>query len=118
MKTTFLVLILSIITNLNSYSNSKLTENQKIDKLIEYVAGLNDATFIRNGSEHTAKEAANHLKRKRDWIGDDLKTAKQFIEKAATKSSFSGKYYMIKFKDGRKIKNCELLYQKLKEIEK
>lgn len=37
-----------------------ISEEQKIEKLISYVE-KSDALFIRNGTEYTAKEAAEHL---------------------------------------------------------
>ncbi|HJW72171.1 MAG TPA: DUF5329 family protein, partial [Geothrix sp.] len=40
------------------------TEAQKIEALIQGVASLQGAAFIRNGSEHTPREAADHLRLK------------------------------------------------------
>ena len=37
-------------------------EQKKIDFLISSVETLKGATFIRNGTEHTGKEAADHLR--------------------------------------------------------
>ena len=81
-------------------------EQARIAFLIDSIASLEGAVFIRNGTEHSATEAAQHLANKlaraqssffapakADW------TAELFIEKLATKSSISGKPYIIRFND-------------------
>lgn len=94
-----------------------LTEKQKIDVLINTVRQLKDATFVRNGSEYDCDAAAKHLRTKVDYAGDQIKTAKQFIDELATKSSQSGKLYIIKFKDGTEKPCGTFLSAKLDEIE-
>ncbi|MFN5921379.1 MAG: DUF5329 family protein [Bacteroidota bacterium] len=94
-----------------------LTETQKTDHLIAYVASLDGAVFIRNGSEHSAKAAAEHLQMKREKAGTRITTAIDFIEKIAAKSSISGKPYQIRFADGKTF-TCEtVLKVELKRLE-
>lgn len=95
----------------------KLTENQKIESLIKIVAELKDAKFIRNGKEHDAKTAADHLRKKWDYAKKEVKTARDFIDKIATKSYLGGKPYLIRFADGREFKAADYLSERLKEIE-
>ena len=94
-----------------------LTEKQKIDQLISYIAKLDKSKFVRNGTEYSAKDAAEHLSMKREKAGIRIKTAKDFISMVASKSSMSGKPYQIKFGDG-KTENTEIvLMRELKRIE-
>jgi hypothetical protein len=53
--------------------------------------------FKRNGSWHTAEEAQAHLRRKLDYLVDRgaVASTEQFIERAATQSSISGKPYQV-----------------------
>ncbi len=53
--------------------------------------------FQRNGSWHDAAEARAHLQRKYDYLlkKDKVDSAEQFIERAASQSSMSGKPYRI-----------------------
>ncbi len=95
-----------------------LTERQKIDKLIDIVANLENATFIRNDDEHSAKEAAAHMRRKLNAAGGRIKTAAQFIEHIASKSSTSGKLYRIRFSDGKELPSGEFLLSQLDRIER
>jgi len=54
--------------------------------------------FKRNGSWHSAVEAQAHLRRKLDYLVDKgaVASAEQFIERAASQSSMSGKAYQVK----------------------
>ena len=94
------------------------TERQKIEVLIKHVEGLKDAVFVRNGSEYSAKNAAKFLRGKWDSNKASIKTAKDFIEKAASESSTTGKPYLIRFKDGKETKSGVYLLAELKKLER
>lgn len=95
----------------------ELSEAQKIERLIGSIESLKDAKFRRNGSDYSAKEAADHLRRKLSAAGDKVKTAEQFIEHLATKSSVSGEAYEIRYADGRVVKTADFLRAELKKLE-
>lgn len=94
----------------------KLTEAQKIEYLIAFIA-KQDGVFIRNGSEYTPSQAAEHLRMKWNKAEKMIKTADDFIAKLATNSSVSGKPYLIKFKTGRSTQLAPLLRLELKRLE-
>lgn len=113
-----LVTLLPLLVAINAEPDPpKLTEDQKIESLIKIVAELKDATFVRNGKEHDAKAAAEHLRKKWNYARKEVKTARDFIEKIATKSYIGGQLYFIRFKDGREVKSGDYLSERLKEIE-
>lgn len=93
-----------------------LTEQQKIDLLYQEIRTTR-AIFIRNGIEYDSEKAVSHLKRKHDYAGDRIKTARQFIKYLATESSMTGVAYKIKFPDGRVVESGPYLLQVLKRIE-
>lgn len=99
-------------------TTKKLTEKEKIDHLINYIKNLQGATFIRNGDEYPAKDAAEHLQMKRRKAGDRVKTAREFIDGLASESYISGKEYQIRMKDGKTYKSREVLMRELERIEK
>ena len=92
-------------------------EKEKIEVLIKHVEGLTDAKFVRNGQEYDAKTAARFMRGKWDANDDEIKTAKDFIEKAASESSTTGKPYLIRFKDGKEVKSREYLLAELKKLD-
>ena len=95
-----------------------MTEKEKIEALISIVENLEGATFIRNGDEHTCADAAEHMRRKWKWKGDDIETARDFIQVAAAKSSTSGKAYVIRFEDGKEVTSEVFLTAELDKLEK
>jgi Family of unknown function (DUF5329) len=71
----------------------------EIDELISYV-GTSGVRFIRNGTEHSGAEGAQHLRDKLARAGNRVKTTEDFIAGIASKSYISGKPYLVKFADG------------------
>lgn len=57
--------------------------------------------FQRNGSWYGAAEARAHLQRKYDYLlkKGKVDTAEQFIQRAASESSMSGRAYRVKCQD-------------------
>lgn len=110
-------IFLFIATQVNAQTTKKLTEPQKIEYLIVFIS-KQDGAFVRNGSEYTPGQAAEHLRMKWKKGGSAIKTANDFIEKLATNSSMSGKPYLIKFKNGRTAQLGPLLRLELARIEK
>lgn len=96
----------------------KLTEEEKITKLILHIKNLKGATFIRNGNAYTPAQAAEHLTMKRKKADSKVKTAIEFIVYCASKSSSTGKYYLVKFSEEKTIKAIDFLLEELKRIEK
>jgi hypothetical protein len=93
-----------------------LSERAKIDRLLDTVR-TSGIVFIRNGSEYDAMKAAEHLQTKLDAAGSEVKTATDFIDKLATKSSMSGEPYTVRLKDGSEMLSRDWLVARLKEIE-
>lgn len=72
------------------------TARREIAGLVGALDG-SQCRFQRNGSWHDAAEARAHLQRKYDYLlkKDKVDSAEQFIERAASQSSMSGKPYRI-----------------------
>lgn len=97
-------------------SHRPLEEQKKIEAVLSAMVESN-ATFVRNGAEHSAVEAVEHLKKKLDYAGDRVQTARDFIEGLASKSSFSGQPYYVKLANGQQLPSSEWLYQQLNQLE-
>ncbi len=68
---------------------------------INYLLGLikqSGCEFFRNGTWYDAQQAQAHLREKFDVLAatDQIKTTEDFIEKAASNSSMSGRPYQIR----------------------
>ena len=91
-------------------------DTTQIEALISSIEGLKDASFVRNGSDYDAKTAAKFLRGKWNSHKKEIVTASDFIEKAASMSSTSGKPYLIRFKDGKEVKCGDFLKEQLEKL--
>ncbi len=79
-------------------------QNAEIQHLLEFIGGT-DCTFIRNGKEYDGLQARDHISGKYDHVKRWIKTTEDFIFKIASRSSLSGKHYLIRCQ-GKK-QDCE-----------
>jgi hypothetical protein len=93
------------------------TEREKIEALIKHVEGLQDARFVRNGTEYGARDAARFLRAKWEAGTANVRTAKDFVEKVASVSSTTGMPYLIRLKGGKEMKGRDYLLAELKKLE-
>jgi hypothetical protein len=89
----------------------------EIDELITYVQ-MSGVRFIRNGSEYSGAQGAEHLRDKMARAGNRVKTTDDFINGIASKSYLSGKPYLVKFPDGHTQPTGEWLRAHLTEMRK
>ncbi len=87
-------------------------EQEKIYYLLDKIEE-SGAIFVRNGAEHTSKKAREHLELKLQRGAKYAKTAEDFIENLASKSSFTGESYTMKFPDGKEVKSGDWLREQL-----
>ncbi len=90
----------------------------EIDALMSKLSTSN-CQFERNGSWHDAADARAHLARKLAYIEkrrETLASAEQFIEFAASKSSFSGKPYRVKCGAAEPLPSSAWLTRELKAL--
>ena len=88
----------------------------EIEDLLRYVASMDGASFVRNGDVHAPKEAEAHLRLKWTKQKSQIATAEDFVRLCGTKSSISGKAYLIRFKDGHEENAADVLLRQLQLI--
>lgn len=116
MFSTAILLTCNLLAHPGSALAAAPAEQHRIDLLLTAIGKQDDLVFIRNGSEHTAEEAVNHLKRKMRSAGNKISTAEEFIDHLATGSSFSGKPYTIR-KPGKEPEPAgAFLHRLLREV--
>ncbi len=82
----------------------------EVSHLLAYLAGSN-CQFNRNGSWYPAPDAAAHLKKKYDYLVDKgaIGSSEAFIELGASKSSVSGKPYLVKCGQAQPVESAPWL---------
>lgn len=90
---------------------------REIDRLITAL-GQCGCQFQRNGSWYDADDAQAHLRKKYDWLvkRDMVASAEQFIERAGSQSSISGKPYQVRCGAGPAVTSASWLSARLAEI--
>jgi Family of unknown function (DUF5329) len=86
----------------------------EVNFLLGYVDGSGCA-FYRNGSWYDAKSAQTHLRDKYNYLVARglINTTTEFIERAATESSFSGQAYEVKCNGGGAVTSSQWLRDEL-----
>jgi hypothetical protein len=78
-------------------------ERATIEWLIDRVAALPELRFVRNGRAYDAAAAARFLRGKWEANAADVTSVEAFIAVVATRSSTTGRPYLIRFPDGREV---------------
>jgi hypothetical protein len=91
----------------------------EVSFLLGYVEGSGCA-FNRNGSWHDSKAAQLHLREKYNYLmaRNLINNTEDFIENAATESSFSGKPYEVKCNGGPTVTSNQWLREELARLRK
>ncbi|BEP47314.1 YfeK family protein [Variovorax sp. V116] len=92
------------------------SEQKLIDTLILRVSKMTTMTFMRNGDEHNAADAAKHMQAKFDHFKDEITTAEDFIDRCASRSEMTGKPYKIKMPNGSMRDANEFLNAELRTL--
>ena len=98
-------------------ANADIPKEQKIevDHLLNFVKN-SSCQINRNGKYHKGNKAVSHIERKYDYFRDDIGTTEEFIEYSATKSTMSGKFYLVRCGSADAVKTKEWLLKELKRF--
>lgn len=94
-----------------------ISSRQEIDLLLEKL-GNSSCEFYRNGTWHGAGKAQAHLQKKLAYLIDkhQVGSAEEFIETGASKSSVSGKPYLVRCNKQPEIPSAVWLQKELDSI--
>lgn len=89
----------------------------EVSFLLGYVDG-SECQFYRNGTWHNAQDAQTHLRDKYKWLRarNMINTTEDFIDRAATQSSFSGLAYAVACNGGASIPSNQWLRAELARL--
>ena len=106
----YLVLfIIAYVISVPVFGSDMLTEIEHILTFVEKT----ECQFERNGKMYTGENAVEHIRKKYHYYKDKIDSTERFIELSATKSTISGKHYMILCKGNPKITSQEWLLLEL-----
>lgn len=101
--------VLMFTYNVNANSESEISH------LLKFVENT-PCQYERNGDLYQGQEAATHIQKKYTYYQDDIKISEDFIRLAASKSSISGKVYMVHCPNQPSITSAKWLTLELKRF--
>jgi hypothetical protein len=112
---------LGILLALGSLPAARGAPPQNAQVEINYLLasiGASSCEFYRNGVWYDSNRAAEHLRSKYDFLAerDQIQTAEDFIDKAATSSSMSGEQYQIKCGDAAPVSTHQWMLEALAHL--
>ncbi len=112
-----LVLVALSLLPLLAWSAQPPQAEREVNQLITAL-GQSGCQFQRNGNWYPADEAQSHLRRKYDYLRrrNLVDSAEQFIQRAGTESSMSGKAYQVRCPGKPVVTSAAWLNAKLGDI--
>jgi hypothetical protein len=103
---------LSVVPSVPAWAEPRTGD--EVQHLLDYL-GRSGCQFNRNGDWHDARAARDHLQEKYDYLKkrDLVPDAQAFIERAASKSSMSGKPYQVRCGNGQPVPSARWLGDEL-----
>ena len=101
------LLLLAILLSSTSYAaDRKDIMEKEIQHLFDHLKN-SDCEFNRNGKWYNAEEAVEHINNKYQYLIKKglINSTEQFIDRAASESSMSGKPYVVKCAQSKPIKS-------------
>jgi hypothetical protein len=110
-------LAISLLAATAVFSSFAAQARTEVEQLLSRLAA-SGCRFQRNGSWYNAAEARSHLAKKYQYLQDKRpqSTAEDFIALAASKSSASGKPYLVKCADQREVPSADWMTAQLKQL--
>jgi len=90
-------------------------QKPEIDHLLDFVQN-SGCTIDRNGKTYSASEAISHIQKKYSYFKSDIETTEDFIALSATKSTLSGRYYLVSCDGAEQIRTQDWLLRELGEF--
>ena len=116
--TSALLLVMLLTAGASSWAATPSTAARaEIDHLLAYVE-KSGCRFDRNDTWHDSREASAHLAKKERYLEErgQIATAEDFVAKAATKSSMSGKPYTVRCGSAPAVTSAEWLSAELRQF--
>ena len=93
-------------------------EHLRIQALIHRVEKMSSMRFLRNGTAHSAAEAAEHMQAKYAYFKDKIATAEDFVDLCASRSEMTRQPYMVKIGDAAPVEAASFLKDELRTLRK
>jgi histidinol phosphatase-like PHP family hydrolase len=110
-----ILLVMGLLSSAMTVAEPAEPYQLEVEQLITALA-QSGCDFERNGSRHSAADAADHMRLKLRRGGKYVTSSETFIARLASKSSWTGKAYMIYCPATKPLPSADWLRRRLAEI--
>ena len=107
-----LLLIALLFLSFDSLADVPAEQKAEVEYLINYLQE-SDCRMVRNGKSYDGADGANHVRRKYSYFRDKISSTEDFIEYSATRSTMSGKYYLVECPGEESMRSQDWLLREL-----
>ncbi len=115
MKRQVVMVAIAVTTFLSVDARSDVSDagRHEVFHLLEFLRS-SDCAMERNGKRYESEDAYSHVRKKYEYFQDKIRTAEDFVEYSASKSTMSGKYYYVFCKDEPAVLTRDWLLEELR----
>jgi len=106
--------VILLLSASHAYADVPSEKQHEVQHLMQFVKS-SGCQIVRNGSAHNAVDALKHIQKKYDYFKDDISTSEEFIAYSATKSTMTGRYYLVECVGKETVKTRDWLLQELQQ---
>ncbi len=88
------IFAVSLLYSVSVLSDVGESQRDEVRHLLDFVRDSGCA-MERNGKRYSGEDAYTHIRKKYHYFRDEIQSSEDFIEYSATKSTLSGKYYLV-----------------------
>lgn len=116
LKTCIIIAAIVLIVPYSSFSGEKRA-SEEIAYLLQFLAD-SDCEFNRNGTWYQGEKVVDHIKRKYNYLlkKNLVDSTESFIDRAASKSSMSGRPYTVRCGVGEPVASGVWFREELKRL--
>jgi hypothetical protein len=107
-----MVTIFAMSLIVSAQADVPLAQRAEVEHLLKFLR-TSPCQMERNGARHAGEKAYEHVMTKYEYFRKDIRTTEQFVALSATKSTMSGKYYMVYCPGRRPIRAQDWLLAEL-----
>jgi hypothetical protein len=112
-----LFIVLIVLPSVSYAADSRDKMEKEIQHLFDHLQN-SSCEFNRNGKWYTAEEAVAHIQQKYHYLMKKslIDSTEQFIDRAASESSLSGKPYLVRCGASAPIKSSDWFHEELRRF--
>jgi len=113
MKKFIFIFVISLFFPALLFADVPANQQKEVNYLLSFVKN-SECVISRNGIDYDGKKAMKHIENKYNYFRHEIKNTEDFIKYSATKSTVSGKYYMVTCAEKKEIRTQSWLLNELK----